>query len=156
MHGEVRSDPATTQTLEMCAGRRIVCSPHAKISGHTEKPQCVATALKKTKTSQSCSVLVLRLNNVSSPVRIGALSNESSTITASDHHSMIDDSNCTNATIATVKCARLRWLLLRCFGCVAEGSASRTRRHSFIASLGSKCTLCFPIPRAPSQFLFGK
>ena len=36
---------------------------------------------------------------------MSALPNESSTITAVDHHSMIGDSNCTSSTSATVKCA---------------------------------------------------
>ena len=67
-------------------------------------------------------------------LRISDLSNETSTMTAIDHHPMIGDSNCTNSNIATVKCA--------CAAAVvaAEGSASRTRRNSFIAPLKSWCS----------------
>ena len=71
---------------------------------------------------------------------------KSSTITASDHHSMIDDSKlyeCHHCHGEVCVCG-CGGCCFGAFGCVAEGSPSRTRRHSFIASLGSKCSLCFP------------
>ena len=44
-------------------------------------------------------------SKISSLIRMSALSSESWTMTAIDHHSMIGDSNCTNSTISTVKSA---------------------------------------------------
>ena len=68
-------------------------------------------------------------------------------------------SNCTDFTIATVKCvcaAEESCCCGGCFGFDAAGSASRTTRISLIASLRSKCSLFSRSPRALSQFLIWK
>ena len=72
----------------------------------------------------------------SSLVRMSALSNESSTMTPIHHRFMIGCRNCTNSTIATLKCACAAAVVASVF--VAEGSVSPTRRTSLVASLHSR------------------
>ena len=92
---------------EMCAVRGIVSSPPAQYydTKRKKKPQRVASCRIIRWERLSSDVLVLRRREKCRHLLISALSNESWTMTAIDHHSTIGDSNCANSTIATVKYA---------------------------------------------------
>ena len=88
MHAGVRSVHATTLTREMCAVRRIVSSPPAQNHGQREQHMgCSMLCEAWNVAVLSCACSETSLKNKSLLIRISALSNESSTMTAIDHHS---------------------------------------------------------------------